>query len=278
MYHSLVSENKYYVYKHSDQYGIRYIGKGSKGRFIDKSSRSDYHLKLWDSLDKVIIHECLTRQQAESIEYEMVSSMLNNGILLNRRLPCRTVEINHEYISKFIEYDESSPTFIRWKIDVYAGTKLTSKLASIGDVAGCMQRSVTCSINRRLYPVHRLIYAIYHKIDLTDNSLDVDHIDRNPLNNCIDNLRLVTHQVNSRNLPISIRNTSGKVGVNWHSKDRAWRARWQNPNGSESTKAFNPRVLYPHEEEEVAVQLSFNDACDFRRQVEMAEYNVIIPN
>ena len=53
------------------------------------------------------------------------------------------------------------------------------------------------SVNRNIYSNHRLIY-IYHNGDIPIN-LYIDHIDRNKLNNSIENLRIVTSQENQFN-------------------------------------------------------------------------------
>jgi len=52
-------------------------------------------------------------------------------------------------------------------------------------------------INRKKYQGHRLIY-IYHNGEIVDG-LHIDHIDRDKLNNNIENLRLVTIQENQWN-------------------------------------------------------------------------------
>ncbi len=68
----------------------------------------------------------------------------------------------------------------------------------------------------------------------------VDHIDRNPLNNCEDNLRPANNQENGRNISISFDNITGFIGV-CHSHIvndiQQWRARI-NVNGKEYSKAF----------------------------------------
>lgn len=56
------------------------------------------------------------------------------------------------------------------------------------------------------------------------DSLEVDHINGNKLDNRISNLRLCTHSENGKNSGISIRNTSGYKGVHRASPNR-WQAR-----------------------------------------------------
>jgi len=54
----------------------------------------------------------------------------------------------------------------------------------------------------------------------------VDHIDRNPLNNCRANLRIVPHRVNSLNAPLlQVNNRSGFRGVSWSPERGKWAAR-----------------------------------------------------
>ena len=55
---------------------------------------------------------------------------------------------------------------------------------------------------RRMFSLHRLVYKAYHPLwDIMDGSTNnhIDHIDRNRINNHIDNLRVVTHQENHFN-------------------------------------------------------------------------------
>ena len=58
------------------------------------------------------------------------------------------------------------------------------------------------SINYKKYLYHRLVYFIHNpEWDIHNSSMDnsIDHIDRNKLNNNIENLRVVTHSQNQWN-------------------------------------------------------------------------------
>lgn len=93
-------------------------------------------------------------------------------------------EINYNDIKDHVYYDESSPSFLRWKI--------TRDNISAGDIAGCINSSgyYIVTINNVSYRVHRIIWVLFHKE--IDSNLTIDHIDRNRANNNIKNLRLVT--------------------------------------------------------------------------------------
>ena len=52
----------------------------------------------------------------------------------------------------------------------------------------------------------------------------IDHIDNNPLNNKISNLRLTTHQQNQDNKRKQKNNTSGVTGVHWCKRDNMYYA------------------------------------------------------
>ena len=98
----------------------------------------------------------------------------------------------------------------------------------IGDIAGNIDKKdrVSIKISNKLYKAHRLIF-LYHHGYLPK---EIDHIDRNPLNNNINNLREVTRQENCRNrTKLKYRNnkltTSIYKGVCWNKQIEKWIAR-----------------------------------------------------
>jgi hypothetical protein len=72
--------------------------------------------------------------------------------------------------------------------------------------------------------MHRLIYYMYHP--LTVFTLKIDHIDGNPQNNNLNNIRLATQQQNTCNKKKQQNTSSQYFGVSWHKKK--WRSQFGN--------------------------------------------------
>jgi hypothetical protein len=70
---------------------------------------------------------------------------------------------------------------------------------------------------------------------------DVDHIDRNRLNNDLDNLREVTKRENTLNSGIQSNNTSGFRGVCWRRDRQKWAARIGNEGKNLRLGLFNSK-------------------------------------
>lgn len=92
-----------------------------------------------------------------------------------------------------------------------------------GDRAGYISSYgyLSIKVDQKEYHAHRLVW-LYHKGYLPENSLD--HIDRNKINNRIENLREVSNQCNMRNTGNWITNKSGIKGVRWNGRARKWTA------------------------------------------------------
>ena len=91
-----------------------------------------------------------------------------------------------------------------------------------GKKAGTINGSGYCQIcvKGKIYKTHRLIFLLHHGY----LPREIDHIDGNPLNNKIENLREATHTQNSMNHKLSKTNKSGFKGVSWCKKSNKWRA------------------------------------------------------
>jgi hypothetical protein len=76
-------------------------------------------------------------------------------------------------------------------------------------------------IGRRVYSVHRVIWKM---VTGHEPPSIIDHIDGDPLNNKISNLRGTDRSGNQQNKRIQINNRSGFKGVSWQSSHKSWQA------------------------------------------------------
>jgi hypothetical protein len=74
-------------------------------------------------------------------------------------------------------------------------------------------------INGKKYLKHRIIFAMFHGYF----PKFVDHIDNNPQNNLIENLRAATRAQNCQNAKIPKTNKSGFKNVCWHKTSKKWK-------------------------------------------------------
>lgn len=118
---------------------------------------------------------------------------------------------------EILGYDQETGIFT-WKVD--RGSAV-SKVAA-GSIAGCSNPSgyLMIGMNGRTISGQRLAFAFTYGYF----PKEVDHINGNPSDNRICNLRAATHQQNIANGKRRINNTSGKKGVHKHFDGR-WRAR-----------------------------------------------------
>lgn len=93
--------------------------------------------------------------------------------------------------------------------------KRNGKVAGSKDTKGYLISSVDGKRQKN----HRIIFMMHYEY----LPRIIDHIDRNPANNKIENLRDVNYAQNSLNSGISIRNTSGFKNVDWLASKKRWR-------------------------------------------------------
>lgn len=118
--------------------------------------------------------------------------------------------ISKQFLNDLFEYKDGH---LYWKKSKRCGWE--------GKKAGTICNGyVQIRINKKHTYAHRLIYMIHYD----EMPTYIDHIDGNPLNNKIENLRKATNSQNSSNSKIKSTNTSGYKGVSFRSDTKKWQA------------------------------------------------------
>ena len=118
--------------------------------------------------------------------------------------------LTQELVQSLFEYKDG---------ELYRKVK-TNRNIKIGDKAGSLRDDgySHTMINGKLYKNHRIIFLCHHGY----LPQFIDHIDGNPSNNRIENLREATLTQNQYNSKTPYNNTSGIKGVSWHKKHEKW--------------------------------------------------------
>jgi hypothetical protein len=124
-------------------------------------------------------------------------------------------------VRELLDYDQSTGVF-RWKYTM-GGSAKAGTVAGSTDSKGYRQ----IKVNGRLYLAHRLAWLYVHG---ESPAGDLDHIDRNPSNNAIANLRPCTHAENHQNTGLRSDSSSGVTGVSFVKSSGKWLA-YINVNG-----------------------------------------------
>lgn len=124
--------------------------------------------------------------------------------------------INAEQIRELFRYNPETGVIVN---RVARGTR-----AQVGAIAGHVDslgyRHIV--IEGKRYAAHRLIWLYCHGQWPKEQ---IDHIDGDPSNNKLENLREATNSQNSRNRKIASNNASGITGIHWRKHQRKWHAK-----------------------------------------------------
>jgi hypothetical protein len=131
------------------------------------------------------------------------------------------VNLSKEYLQELFDYKDGK---LYWK-------KARSHCIKVGQEAGCGKKYKVVNLDKKIHNVHVVIWAWHYG---PPNGL-VDHINRNSLDNRIENLRLATFSQNGFNRPKQANNTSGIKNVSWHKRDKSWKV---------SIKVMKKEVFY----------------------------------
>jgi len=123
-------------------------------------------------------------------------------------------QLSYEEANRLIAYETGTGYLIR-KVD-------TGRMHKAGAIVGTKEiRRIKVNIGRRSYLAHRIVWLLCYRQPPTKI---IDHIDGNPHNNEIENLRQATHSQNSRNARLGTANKTGCVGVKWRKRDKRFYA------------------------------------------------------
>lgn len=124
--------------------------------------------------------------------------------------------ITQKLLHKLFDYDRQTGIFSR-KI-------VLSNASKIGEPLGknSKNRHINIGIGRKSYRAHRLAWIYVYG---EDPQGVVDHINGDPTDNRIDNLRVATQSHNICNSKIPTTNKSGVKGVSWDHERKKWFAK-----------------------------------------------------
>ena len=116
-----------------------------------------------------------------------------------------------------------------------------SRRIKIGDKAGYIHSTGyrLLQLNGAKQKVHRAIFLMHHGY----LPAHIDHIDGNPLNNRVENLRPATRSQNLCNAKLFVNSKSGVKGVSWHAVSKKWNVQIRLKNKFVYRKFFNDLEL-----------------------------------
>jgi len=157
------------------------------------------------------------------------------------------MQITQEIVKSLFDY--SADGFLIWKAGQNKG-----KICNCIDKAQGYRR---VRINRKLYKNSRVIFLYFNgylpKI--------VDHINRNRLDDRIENLRACDDTKNARNCNLDKRSLSGKTGVEWHKQRGYWTSRI----------TVDRKKIY------IGKSKDLNEAIKMRKEAELKYYGELSP-
>ena len=123
-------------------------------------------------------------------------------------------DLTVDLLNELFTYDKDTGDLI-WK-----ESRANGKVKK-GDIAGSVDSKgyIILDINYKKCRAHRLVFLM-HKGYLPKT---IDHINGNPSDNRIENLRAATTSQNLYNKKLGSNNTSGFKGVSWISHKKKWR-------------------------------------------------------
>lgn len=159
-------------------------------------------------MKKCIIEGCEKEVLAKGYCSKHYTQMRRHNKILKRTRKDENVYLIYENYAEIIFYDNKNNEKARVKI-------------SLEDIERC--KEIRWVLNGNNYVQSSKTKVLLHRFILNcPENQEVDHIDRDILNNTRDNLRIVTSSNNKMNQDIRCDNTSGVRGVSWDKASNRW--------------------------------------------------------
>jgi hypothetical protein len=126
--------------------------------------------------------------------------------------------ITQARLQELLRYEPNTGIFT-WRVNRKGGVKAETAAGHTTPTGYCF-----IGVEGQLYKAHRLAWLyVYGQFPETN----LDHINRNPSDNRIANLRLAPQQDNQQNREVNKNNTSGYRGVSYNKLRKKWVAQKQ---------------------------------------------------
>lgn len=238
-----MNENRFYVYLHKikETGEVFYVGKGTGDRINARNSRSKIWHEITENNEWVFekYQDDLNEDEALRIECSLIESFSPRANVLKGAR--KRIKINTEYILSAYKYDENSYSCLSYiNGNNTAGTSKRYPGDPVGRKTKRGYFRVYNGEDNCLVFAHRVVWFLCHGED--PGEFVIDHIDGNPSNNKISNLRKVTLQQNSRNRKPSTNSKLGILGVSYHATGM-YGASWRDMSGRRHRKCFSSKKL-----------------------------------
>lgn len=196
-----MEDKRYCVYFHKKKTSgeIYYIGSGVKNkREFHFSNRSIAWHEIHDSCgtDVEIYKDNLSCKESRILEQSLIDSG-NYPYIINSRKVLVNCDIDRDKLIEIVKYDETSPTCLRF-------IKSSGPRAKVGNPAGTLTydaigrpRRATVQVMNTNTACSRIIWVLHN--GNIPNGFIIDHVDGNPHNNKISNLRCISLKENALN-------------------------------------------------------------------------------
>lgn len=197
-----------------------YIGSGKLERAFAKSFRNKaWALESAKGYTVDVIVKDLTKQESLELEEHLIS--ITPNLTNTKKVLTDRIHLDRQHLSEVFKVDPLSPSGL-----IRIGGNLSNPRVKsmVGKPAGNKKYQTDgrphawqLMLNGKSYLVHRIVYTLVHG-EIPDDCV-IDHVDRNPFNNKIENLRVASYSDNRKNSKPRLKREM-KCGIHFWKSDK----------------------------------------------------------